>query len=122
MSTVSSVIPKLAGSSKNLTGKYLLGMAGLGSAGLGLYFSACGRQEQDFLENAKAKLNSQETPKTIWGPHAVNYPWVTDKKKNHEFDIVKMRGYFKEERFFVQKSKDGKLGYAVFAPFVTSHA
>merc|ERR1712232_644501 len=32
-----------------------------------------------------------------------------------------MRGYFKEERFFVQKSKEGKKGYAVFAPFVTSH-
>jgi len=32
-----------------------------------------------------------------------------------------MRGYFKEERFFVQKTKDGKKGYAVFAPFVTSH-
>ena len=33
-----------------------------------------------------------------------------------------MRGYFKEERFFVQKTKDGKDGYAIFAPFVTSHA
>lgn len=47
---------------------------------------------------------------------------VRDRKKNHEFDIVKMRGYFKEERFFVQKQKDGKDGYAIFAPFVTSHA
>ena len=33
-----------------------------------------------------------------------------------------MRGYFKEERFVVLKEKDGRKGYAVFAPFVTSHA
>ena len=32
-----------------------------------------------------------------------------------------MRGYFKEERFCVTKEKDGRKGYAVFAPFVTSH-
>ena len=40
--------------------------------------------------------------------------------KDWEFDLVKMRGFFKEERFFVARKKDGKDGFAVFAPFVTS--
>lgn len=30
-----------------------------------------------------------------------------------------IRGYFKEQRVFVRKEKDGKAGYAVLAPFVT---
>jgi len=31
-----------------------------------------------------------------------------------------MRGYFKEERFFIRRERGGKNGYLVFAPFVTA--
>lgn len=31
-----------------------------------------------------------------------------------------MRGYFKASRIYVRKIKDGKPGFAVFAPFITS--
>lgn len=31
-----------------------------------------------------------------------------------------MRGYFKDQRFFVRRKRDGKEGYLVFAPFVTA--
>jgi len=31
-----------------------------------------------------------------------------------------MTGYFKEERFFVARKRDGKVGYLVFAPFITA--
>jgi hypothetical protein len=39
--------------------------------------------------------------------------------KNWEYRLVTVRGYFKEQRVFVRKAKDGKEGYAVLAPFVT---
>jgi len=31
-----------------------------------------------------------------------------------------MDGYFKTDRFFVRREKEGKEGYLVFAPFVTA--
>lgn len=34
--------------------------------------------------------------------------------------MIKIKGWFKEERFFVSRNRDGKKGYLVFAPFVTS--
>jgi hypothetical protein len=75
MSTVSRVLPKLAKSAKNLHLQYLFGMAGLGSACLGLYFNAAANQEAAHLDAAKLKLNQQEEPRTIWGRDAVNFPW-----------------------------------------------
>ena len=73
--TVSRVLPKVAKSAKNLHLQYLLGIAGLGSACLGLYFNSAANQEAAHLEAAKFKLNQQETPRTIWGKDAVSYPW-----------------------------------------------
>jgi len=121
MSLTSSFLPRISTASSNAHWKYLLGIFGLGNLSLALACSSYSSQEQEHLEKAKHKLNSQEAPKTIFGKDAFQYPWSNNPNKNYEFDIVKMRGYFKEERFFVQKSKDGKKGYAVFAPFVTSH-
>jgi surfeit locus 1 family protein len=37
-----------------------------------------------------------------------------------EYKLVKIRGYFKEHRIYVRRRKDGKDGYAVFAPFITA--
>lgn len=31
-----------------------------------------------------------------------------------------MKGYFKDERFFVRRVRDNKDGYLVFAPFITA--
>ena len=49
------------------------------------------------------------------------YPWYRDNNlKNWEYKLVKLRGYFKDERFFVRRARDGRMGYLVFAPFITS--
>jgi len=40
--------------------------------------------------------------------------------KNWEYKVIKIKGWFREERFFVRRSRDGKDGYLVFAPFITS--
>jgi surfeit locus 1 family protein len=121
MAATSNIIPKLGSTSTNMHLKYLLGFFGLTTGSMALAFSNCSKEESIYLEKAKHKLNSQSEPKTICGPDASQYPWSNNPNKNYEFDLVKMRGYFKEERFFVQKTKDGKKGFAVFAPFVTSH-
>jgi hypothetical protein len=73
--TVSRVLPKVAKSAKNLHLQYFVGMAGLGSACLGLYFNAASNQEAAHLDAAKLKLNLQEEPRTIWGKEAVSFPW-----------------------------------------------
>jgi len=121
MSKSSTIVPKLAGKSSNPHFKYLLGILGLSSGAMALGLSSCANQEQNYNDKAKSKLNSQEEPTTISGWNAVQYPWSNNPDKNHEFDIVKMRGYFKEERFVVSREKDGRKGYAIFAPFITSH-
>lgn len=40
--------------------------------------------------------------------------------RDWEYKYVRMTGYFREERFFIKREKDGKKGYLVFAPFVTA--
>jgi surfeit locus 1 family protein len=54
------------------------------------------------------------------GQDAKYYPWVRGSLSDWEYRLVKLQGYFKEERFFVRKTKDGRTGYCVFAPFVTA--
>jgi len=49
------------------------------------------------------------------------YPWVFNYQEDWENRVLTMRGYFKDIRFFVSRKKEGKEGFAVFAPFVTSH-
>lgn len=67
-----------------------------------------------------ASLNKFE-PITIEGEHARAYPWFMYRDlKSWEYQLVKMKGYFKDERFFVRRTRDGRLGYLVFAPFVTA--
>lgn len=121
MSLATSFLPRVSVASSNAHWKYLLGFFGLGNLSLALCCATWAEQEQEYLEKARHKLDSQEEPKTIFGQDAFQFPWSNNPNKNYEFDYVKMRGYFKEERFFIQKNKDGKKGYAVFAPFVTSH-
>ena len=40
--------------------------------------------------------------------------------KDWEYKLVKLKGYFKDQRFFVRRRRDGKEGFLVFAPFVTA--
>ena len=61
------------------------------------------------------------TPHELKGYDAKYYPWVRESSRNEwEHKLVKLTGYFKEERFFVRKARDGRAGYSVFAPFVTA--
>jgi len=61
------------------------------------------------------------TPHELKGFDAKYYPWNRDSSlKEWEYRLVKLTGYFKEERFFVRKTRDGRVGYAVFAPFITA--
>jgi len=61
------------------------------------------------------------TPHNLKGFDAKYYPWIREGSlANWEYRLVKLTGYFKEERFFVSRSRDGRAGYCVFAPFVTA--
>lgn len=63
----------------------------------------------------------KNTPQEIKGFDAKIYPWIQEGHlKNWEYRPVKLQGYFKEERFFVKRDREGKAGYMVFAPFVTA--
>jgi surfeit locus 1 family protein len=49
------------------------------------------------------------------------YPWVRNNNVSEwEYKPVTLRGYFKDERFFVRRIRDGKDGFLVFAAFVTA--
>ena len=60
------------------------------------------------------------TPTELTGNDGKYYPWVRENVSDWEYRLVKMIGYFKEERFFVRSARNGRAGYAVFAPFVTN--
>lgn len=61
------------------------------------------------------------TPLELKGYDAKYFPWYRNGNLNDwEYKLVKLTGYFKEERFFVRKVRDSRVGYAVFAPFVTA--
>lgn len=65
-------------------------------------------------------LNKFE-PTPIEGRSAKLYPWYFSRSLDDwEYKLIKMKGYFKDERFFVRRTRDGRLGYLVFAPFVTA--
>jgi len=38
-----------------------------------------------------------------------------------EYKLIKLRGYFEEEKFYVRREKNGRAGFLVLAPFITSH-
>jgi len=61
-------------------------------------------------------------PQAITGYDALHYPWYRHNAVDKwEYKLVKLQGYFKEERFFVRKARDGRAGYFVFAPFITAY-
>ena len=61
-------------------------------------------------------------PVELKGRDAKYYPWLKENSiKNWEYKIVKVKGYFKDERFFVRRKRDDKDGYLVFAPFITAY-
>ncbi|EAR97347.2 SURF1 family protein (macronuclear) [Tetrahymena thermophila SB210] len=64
---------------------------------------------------------AKDQPFDVDGFDAKVYPWVRENNVNDwEYKLVKMRGYFKDQRFFVRRKRDGKEGFLVFAPFVTA--
>lgn len=64
---------------------------------------------------------SSFNPITIRGQDLISYPWYgSGDVKDWEYKLVKLKGYFREERFFVAREKDGKPGFLVFAPFMTA--
>lgn len=71
-------------------------------------------------QSIKATVADQTTV-DLNGLDARFYPWVRDNNvKDWEFKRVTLRGYFKDERFFVRRQRDGKDGFLVFAAFVTA--
>ena len=65
-------------------------------------------------------LNKFE-PISLEGKNAKLYPWFFNRNLDEwEYKLVKMKGFFKDERFFIRRTRDGRLGYLVFAPFVTA--
>jgi len=65
-------------------------------------------------------LKETQNPIEIRDYDAVIYPWYRTTLRDWEYKIVKMQGYFKEDRFFIRRERAGKEGYLVFAPFITS--
>lgn len=64
---------------------------------------------------------SEESATRLDGFDALIYPWVRENNvRDWEFKPVTLRGYFKDERFFVRRNRNGSDGYLVFAAFVTA--
>ncbi|KAM3139304.1 hypothetical protein pb186bvf_008524 [Paramecium bursaria] len=60
-------------------------------------------------------------PISIRGRNAKVYPWALPGKINQwEYKLVSLYGYFRDERFFVRRQREGRDGYIVLAPFITS--
>lgn len=61
-------------------------------------------------------------PVALEGADAAVYPWYRNNnlEEEWEYKLVKLQGYFKEERFFISRERDGKKGYLVMAPFITA--
>lgn len=71
-------------------------------------------------EERQSSINSFQTTE-LYGEDLKYFPWLQyNQLKNWEYKLVKLKGYFKSERFFVRRARDGKEGYLVFAPFVTA--
>lgn len=62
-------------------------------------------------------------PVELEGPDAAVYPWYRNNnlEEEWEYKLVKITGYFREERFFIAREREGKKGYLVMAPFITSY-
>jgi len=91
-------------------------------------FSAygCVFQLKQYAESKEkwAKINNdlkEFKPTELKGVDAKWYPWYRNSNlQDWEFRLVKLVGYFKEERFFVRKERQGRAGYIVLAPFVSA--
>ncbi len=89
------------------------------AAGYGCYFQMQ-RHAQSTQRWSKINENlSSFKPYNVRGQEALYYPWYTGRLIDWEYKLVKLRGYFREERFFVRRERDGQVGYLVLAPFIT---
>jgi len=90
-------------------------------AAYGCFWQLRRYQESTGRWNKTVEELDKFTPHELKGFDAKYYPWYqSNNLKEWEYKLVKLTGYFKEERFFVRKLRDGKVGYCVFAPFVTA--
>jgi surfeit locus 1 family protein len=97
---------------------FLLSLSGL--CFYGFYWQATRFQSSSKRWEKINESLSTFSPIAIEGINAVNYPWANGNVNEWEYKLVELKGYFKDERFFVRRTKDGRLGYLVFAPFVTA--
>ncbi|EGR27408.1 hypothetical protein IMG5_195900 [Ichthyophthirius multifiliis] len=104
----------------NPAGQLFLGSIGIITAYNTFYHVTKYFNLNEQWKNVYKNLSNQE-PYYLQGEEALIYPWLIDNNiKDWEFKQVRIRGYFKDERFFVRRKRDGKEGFLVFAPFVTA--
>lgn len=90
-------------------------------AAYGCFWQLRRYQESSNRWNKVFEELNQFKPYDLEGLDAKFYPWYRDGNvQDWEYRLIKLKGYFKEERFFVRKTRDGRVGYSVFAPFITA--
>lgn len=71
-------------------------------------------------ESVTEKITKGEVTE-LKGGDAKIYPWARgDSAAEWEHRLVNIKGFFREERFFVKRSRRGEEGYLIFAPFITA--
>lgn len=92
---------------------------GITAYGCGCSYLKYLTEAEKFSENIK-RLNKHKPMDLPAEAHA-QYPWYYEGIDQWEYQLVKMRGYFKEERLFIKRERNGKPGYIVLAPFITAN-
>ncbi|CAD8044894.1 unnamed protein product [Paramecium primaurelia] len=77
-----------------------------------------GGQQKQLYEKVENEITEWK-PININGLNASRYPWAQNIRQ-WEYKLVKLYGYFRDERFFVRREREGRDGFLVFAPFVTA--
>jgi len=98
---------------------------GCGLAAFGGLITAYNLNREASRDASAIQRHSQELvnfkPYEIEGKEAVEFPWHPGKTEDWEYKLVKVRGFFSNQRVYVKRQRDGKDGYLVFAPFYTYH-
>lgn len=96
---------------------YGAGLFGFGTLSVTNYLTRQSNREQTKIDQAKQNLAEFKVHE-LKGDDVLDYPWCKDPQE-WEYKVVKVRGYFTPARVFIKKTKDGKDGFSVFAPFYT---
>jgi SURF1 family len=87
--------------------------------GCGCNFLRYVAESERITKNLK-NLNENQPISLSAGDH-LHYPWYLEGIDKWEYKLVKMIGYFREERVFVRRVRNGQEGFLVLAPFVTAN-